>query len=133
MDSKSGCRPGRQEEKKPRKGKGRGRGRADKAPADLDTISKILSADSDFVLMEVSVWLPESVWNRNRGFLQFFRQCFSSRLGFHIIFFSQLFHSQENGQPNAAKNEAVAEKPVAEKPKGRKRRVSWFVWVRVDG
>lgn len=30
---------------------------------------------------------------------------------------------KENGQPNGAKNEAVAEKPVAEKPKGRKRRV----------
>eukprot|EP00435_Cladocopium_sp_Y103_P047608 s508_g14.t1 len=100
--------PGFEEEKKPRKGKGRGRGRADKELSQLLTLASRSSKSqqtSNDLLFKGSF----------NGFPNLFGTS-SSRC------FSYLF-SASNGQPNGAKNEAVAEKPVAEKPKGRKRRV----------
>ena len=82
--------------------------------------------------MEVSVWVPESVWNLQHSWFSYV--FFISSASVSVVFWGFISSfipnfPQENGQPNGAKNEAVAEKPVAEKPKGRKRRVSWFDWV----
>ena len=81
--------------------------------------------------MEVSVCVPESVWNLQQSWFSYV--FFISSASVSVVFwgfishFIQIFTRRMDSQ--MAPNEAVAEKPVAEKPKGRKRCVSWFDWV----